>query len=226
MYKDKVTSTTANNLRRNLSSFFTFLQEFDFIVKNPMARVKKINEVREKKKAFSATELAKIRKVFTNKRDRAIFELLLHSGIRVGGLCGLKFDDINFSEKTITVFEKGRKYRTVYFNEEAEFYLKEYLEERENLDTNDEHIFVSLLKPYKKLQISGVEIMIRQAGREAGVKNVHPHRFRRTFATTAWKKGMSIIDIKNLLGHKKLDTTQIYLDETEGLTKAAYNKVF
>ena len=226
MYKDKVTSTTANNLRRNLSSFFTFLQEFDFIVKNPMARVKKINEVREKKKAFSATELAKIRKVFTNKRDRAIFELLLHSGIRVGGLCGLKIEDINFSEKTFLVFEKGRKYRTAHFNEEAEFYLKEYLEERENLDTEDEHIFVSLLKPYKKLQISGVEIMIRQAGREAGVKNVHPHRFRRTFATTAWKKGMSIIDIKNLLGHKKLDTTQIYLDETEGLTKAAYNKIF
>jgi hypothetical protein len=226
MYKDKVTSTTANNLRRNLSSFFTFLQEFDFIVKNPMARVKKINEVREKKKAFSATEIAKIRKALTNKRDRAIFELLLHSGIRVGGLCGLKFDDINFSEKSITVFEKGRKYRTVYFNEEAEFYLKEYLEERENLDTEDEHIFVSLLKPYKKLQISGVEIMMRQAGRETGVKNVHPHRFRRTFATTALKKGMSIIDIKNLLGHKKLDTTQIYLDETEGLTKAAYTKVF
>ena len=226
MYKDKVTSTTANNLRRNLSSFFTFLQEFDFILKNPMARVKKINEVREKKKAFSPTELAKIRKVFTNKRDRAIFELLLHSGIRVGGLCGLKFEDINFSDKTLTVFEKGRKYRTVYFNEEAEFYLKEYLEEREKLDTNDKHIFVSLLKPYKKLQISGVEIMIRQAGREAGVNNVHPHRFRRTFATTAWKKGMSIIDIKNLLGHAKLDTTQIYLDETEGLTKAAYNKVF
>lgn len=226
MYKDKVTSTTANNLRRNLSSFFTFLQEFDFIVKNPMARVKKINEVREKKKAFSATEIAKIRKALTTKRDRAIFELLLHSGIRVGGLCGLKFEDVNFSEKTITVFEKGRKYRTVYFNEEAEFYLKEYLEERENLATEDEHIFVSLLSPYKKLQISGVERMIKQAGREAGVKNVHPHRFRRTFATTALKKGMSIVDIKNLLGHKKLDTTQIYLDETEGLTKAAYNKVF
>lgn len=226
MYKDKVTSTTANNIRRTLSSFFTFLQEFDFIVKNPMARVKKINEVRERKKAFSATELAKIRKVFTNKRDRAIFELLLHSGIRVGGLCGLKIEDINFSEKTFLVFEKGRKYRTAHFNEEAEFYLKEYLEERKKLEINEDYVFVSLMRPYKKLEITGVEIMLRTAGKTAGVKNVHPHRFRRTFATTALKKGMSVIDIKNLLGHAKLDTTQIYLDETEGLTKAAYNKIF
>ena len=82
------------------------------------------------------------------------------------------------------------------------------------------------MRPYKKLEITGVEIMLRTAGKTAGVKNVHPHRFRRTFATTALKKGMSVIDIKNLLGHAKLDTTQIYLDETEGLTKAAYNKVF
>lgn len=217
--QDKVSKTTLDNERRNISSFFGWLTQEEYILKNPMLRVKKIKAKKQKKKAFTEMEIEKLRNGCDNKRDKCIVEVLLSTGCRVGGLVGMNISGIK--NDSIVVHEKGEKERTVFFNGKAKLAIEEYLEERK--DDNDA-LFVSLDEPHERLKISGVEVAMRHLGKKVGVTPSNPHRFRRTCATLARRRGMQLEDIQKMLGHSNIDTTMIYIAEDENTLEESHKR--
>lgn len=189
--------TTIDNIRRNISSFFSWLEEEDYILKSPMRRIHKIKTKKKVKNIISDEEIEKLRDSCDNIRDTAMVDLLYSTGIRVGELVRLNREDINFSERECVVFGKGDKERKVYFDAKAKIHLEKYLQSR--TDTNPA-LFVTLDKPHDRLKISGVEIRLRQLGRKLKIEKVHPHKFRRTMATRAIDKGMPIEQVQKILG--------------------------
>ena len=195
---------TIDNIRRTLSSFFAWLEDEDYIVKSPVRRIHKVKATKRVKETLTDENLEKLRDTCSNVRDLAILELLISTGMRVGELTRLNISDMNFQERSCIVLGKGNSEREVYFSAKSKMYIKKYLETRKD---NNEALFVSLIKPYNRLGISGIEIAIRNLGRKANINKVHPHKFRRTMATMAIDKGMPIEQVQKLLGHIKIDTT-------------------
>lgn len=207
---------TVNNTRRVLSTFFQWLENEDIIRKSPVKRTKALKEEHADKKPFTDEDVAKMRRACTNVRDRAILEMLLSSGMRVSELCGLDRAAVDMHERECEVLGKGNKRRTCYFSAEAELYLSEYLGQR----TDDgDALFVAMNRKGARMSTGAVERVMRTLGRRAGVSNVHPHRFRRTFATNKLKRGMKIEEIQQLLGHSNIDTTLIYAKVDHELLK-------
>jgi integrase/recombinase XerD len=198
---------TIDNVRRNLSSFFSWLEEENHILKNPVRRIRKIKVGITVKEIISDEKIEIIRDACIKSRDLAIIDMLYSTGIRVGELVNLDITDINFHERECIVYGKGDKERRVYFDAKTKLHLKKYLKERKD---SSKALFVTLNKPYSRLQISGVEIRIRNLGRSLGYNNIHPHKFRRTMATRAIDKGMPIEQVQQLLGHQQIDTTMKY----------------
>ena len=213
--------TTIDNIRRNISSFFTWLEEEDYIIKSPMRRIHKIKTTKTVKEVISDEEIEKMRDKCKNLRDLAIIDLLYSTGIRIGELVRLNIDDIDFEERECIVFGKGDKERRVYFDAKTKIHLTDYINSR--FDTNPA-LFVTLDAPYDRLQISGVEIRLRHLGRELGINKVHPHKFRRTMATRAIDKGMPIEQVQKLLGHSQIDTTMHYAIVNQTNVKVAHRK--
>ena len=213
--------TTIDNIRRNISSFFTWLEEEDYIIKSPMRRIHKIKTTKTVKEVISDEEIEKMRDKCKNLRDLAIIDLLYSTGIRIGKLVRLNVDDIDFEERECIVFGKGDKERRVYFDAKTKIHLMGYINSRS--DTNPA-LFVTLDAPYDRLQISGVEIRLRRLGRELGINKVHPHKFRRTMATRAIDKGMPIEQVQKLLGHSQIDTTMHYAIVNQTNVKVAHRK--
>lgn len=199
--------TTVDNIRRNISSFFSWLEEEDYILKSPMRRIHKIKTQKTVKNIISDEEIEKLRDNCKNIRDTAMIDLLYSTGIRVGELVKLNIEDIDFSERECVVFGKGDKERRVYFDAKSKIHLKNYIESRKD---NNPALFVTLNAPYDRLKISGVEIRIRELGRMLNLEKVHPHKFRRTMATRAIDKGMPIEQVQKILGHSQIDTTMQY----------------
>ena len=212
---------TIDNIRRTLSSFFAWLENEDYIVKSPVRRIHKVKTTRRVKETLTDENLEKLRDTCSNVRDLAILELLISTGMRVGELIRLNISDINFQERSCIVLGKGNSEREVYFSAKSKMYIKKYLETRTD---NNEALFVSLIKPYNRLGISGVEILIRNLGREANINKVHPHKFRRTMATNAIDKGMPIEQVQKLLGHIKIDTTMEYAMVNQNNVKNSHRK--
>lgn len=207
---------TVNNTRRVLSTFFQWLENEDIIRKSPVKRTKALKEERGDKRPFSDEDVAKLRRACADVRDRSILEMLLSSGMRVSELCGINRADVNMHERECEVLGKGNKRRMCYFSAEAELYLKEYLNSR----TDDgEALFVAKNRSGARLGKSAIEKAMRDLGRMAGVSNVHPHRFRRTFATNKLRRGMKLEDIQQLLGHSNIETTLIYAKVDHELLK-------
>ena len=207
---------TVNNTRRVLSTFFQWLENEDIIRKSPVKRTKALKEERVDKKPFTDEDVAKMRRACTNVRDRAILEMLLSSGMRVSELCGLDRAAVDMHERECEVLGKGNKRRTCYFSAEAELYLSEYLGQRTD---GGDALFVAMNRKGARMSAGAVERVMRALGRRAGVSNVHPHRFRRTFATNKLKRGMKIEEIQQLLGHSNIDTTLIYAKVDHELLK-------
>lgn len=239
--QDNVSPVTANSERRVLHSFFSWLSDEQYIERNICKSIKAIKTKKTKKKAFSEIELSKIRDEClkireTNtcmkakaeeeqKRNIALVEFLLSTGCRVGEVSGLKREDVDIDNRTAIVLGKGNKERTVFLTQTAKMRLLEYWK----IAGEKEYAFSPVApssKDAKKICISGLEIIIREIGKRANVKNCHPHRFRRTCATIALKKGMSVIDVQKMLGHASLDTTRIYLDLDDNDLKYQHDKVF
>lgn len=216
-----ITNRTLDNMRRVFSSFFKWLQEEDYIIKNPMRKIKRIRVDKTVKKPFTDEEVELIRDSCTNIRDLAIIDLLHSSGIRVSELCSLNKDDINLTKREGIVFGKGSKERIIYFDAKAKIHLKEYLRRRVD---DSPALFVSLRYPYKRLQKSGVEILIKEIGNRANVEDVYPHRFRRTLATNLIDKGMPIEQVQQILGHTKIDTTLIYAIVNQNTVKMNHGR--
>jgi site-specific recombinase XerD len=212
---------TIDNIRRIFSSFFSWLEDEDYIVKSPVRRIHKVKTAKIIKEAFTDENLEVLRDTCDNLRNLALVEMLASTGIRVGELVLLNRTDINFNERSCIVFGKGENEREVYFDARTKLHLSEYLAERTD---DDPALFVSTKSPHGRLTISGVEKVLRELGNEAEIAKVHPHRFRRTLATMAIDKGMPIEQVQRLLGHVKIDTTMHYAQVNQNNVKNAHRK--
>lgn len=202
-----VSKVTMDNVRRILSTFFSWLEDEDYILKSPVRRIHKVKTGKTVKETYSDESLELMRDHCDNTRDLAIIDLLSSTGIRVGELVKLNIQDVDFENRECIVFGKGNKQRRVYFDARTKIHLQKYLSQRQD---SNEALFVSLSKPNERLLISGVEIRLRKIGRELNLHKVHPHKFRRTLATMAIDKGMPIEQVQQLLGHQSIDTTLQY----------------
>jgi len=222
-YQDKrsLSKVTVDNLRRIFSSFFSWLEDEDYIDKSPVRRIHKVRTDTLVKEVLSDENLEILRDSCTEIRDIAMIDLLISTGIRVGELVKMNLTDIDFHERQCIVFGKGNKEREVYFNARTKIHLKKYLAKR--TDKNPA-LFVSLNSPYSRLTISGVEVRLRNIGKKANISKVHPHKFRRTLATMAIDKGMPIEQVQKLLGHVKIDTTLHYALVNQTNVKMAHRK--
>lgn len=212
---------TVDNVRRNISSFFSWLEEEDYILKSPMKRIHKIKTRQQVKETISDEAIEQLRDHCKCLRDLAMIDLLYSTGIRVGELVNLNISDINFEERECVVFGKGDKERKVYFDAKAKIHLQQYVNSRND---NNPALFVSLDAPYNRLKISGVEIRIRKLGRQLNMEKIHPHKFRRTMATRAIDKGMPIEQVQKILGHSQIDTTMKYAIVNQTNVKTSHQK--
>lgn len=217
----QLSKVTIDNLRRIFSSFFSWLEDEDYITKSPVRRIHKVRTDTLIKEVLSDENMEILRDSCTEIRDIAMIDLLSSTGIRVGELVKMNRDDIDFQERQCVVFGKGNKEREVYFNARTKIHLKRYLETR--IDDNSA-LFVSLSSPYTRLTISGVESRLRVLGKRANLFKVHPHKFRRTLATMAIDKGMPIEQVQKLLGHVKIDTTLHYAIVNQNNVKLAHRR--
>jgi site-specific recombinase XerD len=206
-YSHGAKAVTIDNVRRILSSFFAWLEDEDHIVKSPVRRIHKVRSCRPVKQTYSDEDLVRLCDYCKEPRDLAIVNLLASTGMRVGELVGLNCGDVDLEHRECLVLGKGNKERVVYFDAVSKIHLKNYLASRRD---DSEALFVSLNQPVRRLEISGVEDRLRTIGRGLGIEHVHPHKFRRTFATRAIDKGMPIEQVQKLLGHQSVDTTLMY----------------
>ena len=219
--KNGASKATIDNIRRILSSFFTWLEEENIILKSPVRRIHKVKTKTTVKETYSDEALEMMRDHCGSIRDLAIIDLLASTGMRVGELVGLNRADIDFINRESIVFGKGDKERKVYFDARTKIHLNNYLDTR--TDENPA-LFVSLQKPNDRLQISGVEIRLRVLGHKLKIPRVHPHKFRRTLATMAIDKGMPIEQVQHLLGHQNVDTTLQYAMVNQNNVKNSHRK--
>lgn len=219
--KNNASKQTIDNIRRILSSFFTWLEDEDYILKSPVRRIHKIKTTKQVKETYSDEALERLRDNCKCIRDLAIIDILASTGMRVGELVKLNRMDVDFTNRECVVLGKGSKERIVYFDARTKLHLQNYLNTR-----NDENpaLFVSLLEPHNRLEIAGIEIMLRKLGRSLEINKVHPHKFRRTLATRAIDKGMPIEQVQKLLGHQKIDTTMEYAIVDQQNVKNSHKK--
>lgn len=221
-YSDNsVSKVTVDNIRRILSSFYSWLEEENFIIKSPMRRIHKVRTGKKVKDTYTDEMVERMRDAPLPWRDVAMVDLLSTSGIRVGELINLNKSDINFETRECVVFGKGSTERRVYFDARTKLHLQTYLASR--TDTEDA-LFVTLIKPIRRLQIPGVEIRLRKLGAQLEIPHVHPHKFRRTLATKAIDRGMPIEQVQKLLGHQSVDTTLQYAMVNQNNVKLSHQK--
>lgn len=212
---------TIDNIRRILSSFFSWLEDEDYIIKSPVRRIHKVKTVSNIKETYTDEELELMRDNCEELRDLAIVDMLASTGMRIGEMVLLNRDDLNFNERECIVLGKGSKERIVYFDARTKLHLQEYLKGR--VDDNPA-LFVTLRAPYKRIQIGGIENRLRKLGISLKISRVHPHKFRRTLATMAIDKGMPIEQLQRLLGHQRIDTTLQYAMVKQSNVKIAHKK--
>ena len=219
--RNQSSRVTIDNIRRILSSFFSWLEDEDYILKSPVRRIHRIKTGTNIKETYSDEALELMRDNCSELRDLAIIDMLASTGMRVGEMVLLNRSDIDFNERECIVFGKGSKERVVYFDARTKIHLQNYLESRTD---DNPALFVSLKSPHERLKIGGVEVRLREFGKQLGVNKVHPHKFRRTLATMAIDKGMPIEQLQQLLGHRKIDTTLQYAMVKQSNVKIAHRK--
>lgn len=212
---------TIDNIRRILSSFFSWLEDEDYILKSPVRRIHRIKTSTTIKETYSDEALETMRDSCRELRDLAMIDMLASTGMRVGEMVRLNRSDIDFNERECVVFGKGDKERLVYFDARTKIHLQNYLANRTDAEPA---LFITLRAPYKRLQIGGVETRLREMGKRLDIPKVHPHKFRRTLATMAIDKGMPIEQLQQLLGHQRIDTTLKYAMVKQSNVKLAHRK--
>lgn len=230
--KRKNKMSTVRNKIRYLNSFFTFLVNEDVILKNPVLRIETPKVEQTILKPFSSDNMEALFKTCTHVRDRAMIEFMYATGLRVSELVSLNVGDIDLYQKEFVVLGKGNKERVVYFSDRARFHLKEYLKWRSEtewknvgkMERENSPLFVTKRSPHSRVERAGIEAFCRKLGDKAGVKDTHPHRFRRTFATDMISRGMQLQELMKLMGHTKMDTTLIYCDVVQESIRNSYYK--
>lgn len=219
--KNQSSRVTIDNIRRILSSFFTWLEDEDYILKSPVRRIHKVKTASNIKETYTDEELEKMRDNCTELRDLAIIDMLASTWMRIGEMVLLNKADINFNERECVVFGKGDKERIVYFDARAKIHLQNYIDSRAD---GNPALFVTLRSPHERIKIGGIETRLREIGKDLNLEKVHPHKFRRTLATMAIDKGMPIEQLQQLLGHKRIDTTLQYAMVKQSNVKQAHRK--
>lgn len=215
-----LSARSRENLRANLSAFFQWMADDDLIDKNPIAKLKPIKYPDEVRLPFSDVELDALRGACKTKKERAIIEMLISTGVRVNELANMEITDINFDELSVHVVHgKGAKERMTYTTAVSAKYVLDYLNNRK-----EESKVLFCNKNHDVIGTGGIRYILNQIATMANVKNCHPHRFRRTFATSLAKRGMEIQEIKKLLGHSSIDTTMTYIVMNDKKTQAEYSK--
>lgn len=219
--KNGLSKVTIDNIRRILSSFFSWLEDEDYILKNPVRRIHKVKTGTNIKETYSDEALELMRDNCTELRDLAMIDMLASTGMRVGEMVLLNRDDIDFYERECIVFGKGSKERVVYFDARTKIHLQNYINSRTD---DNPALFVTLRSPHERIKIGGIESRLREMGNQLNIPKVHPHKFRRTLATMAIDKGMPIEQLQQLLGHKRIDTTLQYAMVKQSNVKLAHKK--
>ena len=219
--KNDCSKSTVDNVRRYISSLFTWLEEEDYILKSPMRRIHKVKTAKRIKEAISDETIEKLRDGCTVIRDLAMLDFLLSTGVRVGELVGLDIDHINLESRECIVYGKGGKERKAYFDVKSKLHLEEYLASRRD---NNPALFVSLKEPHNRLTVSGIETRLKTLSRKLKIEGLHPHKFRRTMATKAIDKGMPIEQVQKILGHSQIETTLQYALVNQENVKLAHRK--
>lgn len=219
--RNNCSKANIDNVRRILSTFFSWLEDENYILKSPVRRIHKIRTTKSVKETYTDEVLEMMRDGCETIRDLAMIDLLASTGMRVGELVQLNIEDIDFESRECVVFGKGNKERPVYFDARTKVHLRNYLKSRTD---DNPALFVSLMKPYNRLEISGVEVRLRKIGQDLGFNKVHPHKFRRTLATRAIDKGMPIEQVQQLLGHAQIDTTMKYAMVNQNNVKISHRK--
>jgi len=217
----KSSKVTIDNIRRILSSFFSWMEDEDYIIKSPVRRIHKVKTGKLIKETYSDEALELMRDSCVEKRDLAIIDMLASTGMRVGEMVLLNREDINFTERECIVFGKGDKERIVYFDARTKLHLQNYIDSRTDCNSA---LFATLKAPYERLKIGGVEVRLRELGKQLNITKLHPHKFRRTLATMAIDKGMPIEQLQRLLGHQRIDTTLQYAMVKQSNVKLAHRK--
>lgn len=244
--RDGISKTTANNELRILGSFYQYLQQEEIILKNPVLKIEKIKERKKKKSAFTELEVEKIRDAAKNYREKAIVDVLLSTGCRVSELVAIKISDIDGDR--LIVRGKGEKDRIVYLNAKAVISVEKYLSERndknpyifcggiragdkkrmyryQNSKNGEWYKDTALVSEHDHVDKGTVEQMMRKLKKRSGIESsCYPHKFRRTCATMALRRGMPIEQVSKMLGHESIETTQIYLDLSEEDLAQAHKK--
>ena len=219
--KNQSSRVTIDNIRRILSSFFSWLEDEDYILKSPVRRIHKVKTETNIKKTYTDEDLEKMRDSCTELRDLAMIDMLASTGMRIGEMVLLNKADINFNERECVVFGKGDKERIVYFDARTKIHLQNYIDSRTD---DNPAVFVTLRSPHERIKIGGIEFRLREIGKQLDIPKVHPHKFRRTLATMAIDKGMPIEQLQQLLGHKRIDTTLQYAMVKQSNVKLAHKK--
>ena len=219
--KNSPSRVTIDNIRRILSSFFSWLEDEDYIIKSPVRRIHKVKTATNVKETYTDEDLEKMRDNCVELRDLAIIDMLASTGMRIGEMVLLNKADIDFNERECVVFGKGDKERVVYFDARTKIHLQNYINSR--TDENPA-LFVTLRSPFERIKIGGIETRLRKMGKELEIEKVHPHKFRRTLATMAIDKGMPIAQLQQLVGHKRIDTTVQYAMVKQSNVKPAHRK--
>ena len=219
--KNNPSRVTIDNIRRILSSFFSWLEDEDYILKSPVRRIHKVKTATNVKETYTDEDLEKMRDSCTELRDLAMIDMLASTGMRIGEMVLLNKADINFNERECVVFGKGDKERIVYFDARTKIHLHNYIDTRTD---DNPALFVTLRSPHERIKIGGIESRLREMGKQLAITKVHPHKFRRTLATMAIDKGMPIEQLQQLLGHKRIDTTLQYAMVKQSNVKLAHKK--
>ena len=208
-----ISNRTLENERSYLSTFFRWLNAEELIDKDPCYQIEPIKYLESVKRPFTNVELDKIRFACKSKKERAVIEMLLSSGMRVAELVDINVEDIDFNKKSVLIRHgKGNKERRTYIDDLACTHLIDYLTSN-NIVSGP--LFVS--KRNARYTTRGIREMLHVLAKKSKVDDVHPHRFRRTFATTLAARGMDIQEIQKLMGHTNINTTMIYvyIDDTQ-----------
>lgn len=216
---DGMQDVTIEGIRCCISSFFGWIHREGLLPVNPAANLGPIKFEKKVKKPFTSVDISVLQEQCTNIRDRAIINMLLSTGCRISEICGLNRDSIDFSTQECTVHGKGNKQRTVFIDDVATMLLKRYLAER-----TDEHEALFVGKGSSRLTPGGVRFMLNKLADKSNVVHVHPHRFRRTLATSLVAHGMPIQEVAFIMGHEKLDTTMKYIYLNKASVKNDYRK--
>lgn len=211
----RISTITINNYIRNIKVFYNYLQEEKIIKDNPMAKIKQLKQIQEKKEPLSRVQIRKLFKTFDistfyGYRDYIITHLLLTTGARVGETLSLETKDINFDSNTILFKDtKNKKEKISYMNNKMSYELKKWIRFKDRY-MNVDYLFPTQRK--NPMTVPNFEKNLKSVGELAGIENIHPHRLRYTFAVEFLKNGGSIYVLSRLLDHSSVQVTEIYLN--------------